>query len=1168
MRFHESIHPENRILFATDGIILAETAGDRLLCKYKTIIIDEAHERSIPIDFLLGYLRSVLICRVELKLIIASATMETGLFSRCFRNAPVITISGRRHPVEIRYEPVISLWQGRAMRSYVDGVIHAVRSIIESDEPGDILAFLPTVDDIHECSMGLRALMKGKACDVMNLYGRMSPDEQGVIFTHSSRRRIICATNIAETSVTVPNIRFVVDTGLARCVRFDTGAGITRMPVERISKASAEQRAGRCGRVRDGICIRLYTEAEYASMPRYTPPEIRRSNLAGVILRMARLGFGKPQQFPFVQHPSPVSLDAGFRQLRFLGALDSRGRLTKCGGAMAALPLDPAIARMLLHAQENGAFYELAIIASALSVGEMRADHANPSQWGQYDGKGRFFKGRPINRFSSDFMELVAMWRAMPRNKRNVISRKRLVEYCKIKGLSSQRVKEWINVHRQLVGICRRFGCVAHEMNASYETVQKSLLSALAGNVAELNENGTYATSRKGAILLSPGSRLFRTRHDWVLLHDITETKHPYARYAAVIRPHWIQDLFAKQCQTTYNEMQFNPEWGTVTCLRQVTFNGLYLVKNQRIDYGAVAPAEAHEIFIREALVRGMVSDEYDFLLKNRAVKEWVECAQRKLRTNSLYRGEQALADFYSEHLPGVYSIAQLKARIGRAKSDRFLHVRPEILLNGPLPEQINDYPDTVIVAGREAPLSYVFEPGADADGATAVIPWSLYKNVPSYFWEWLLPAFTKQRIAEIVRQIKDSLPSDELDRGVEEVINALLPGKGYFFDQALPVIRKILGLSQTVLEKLFDERGGRLFSKLSRHLWLRLRIVDETQAEIETIRPPFHTTLEHLSLGRRPDVWQEWCSPWECENILEWNNEKILQEVSIIPPGQLTPIYGITGFSREDDRVCKRVFFSKNAAYGAHRHGVRALLERSLNDKIAWEWRDFSKNYRLPYQLREQMENAGLNGCLELLFSKIVLDLDYELPTEPDAFGQLKKTALERIEGAGLKAIALISAFLPEYTACLRVLDKFKSERNSSPMKSEYASDLESLLKGYAKAFFHPLGRLNLADQLPRYLRGFPFRVRMASDKPISYAKCVEGFHKFQRAAGAIRKSQRANLPDIARLLDAFEWSIEEYTLATFTHGQIATLFPVSEQRLEKSMAGLLQTVAASKDF
>ena len=1151
VRFHGNEHPGTKILFATDGIVLAETTGDTLLSKYETILIDEAHERNLSIDFLLGYLRNLLLRRPELKLLIASATMDTRLFSRCFRYAPVIAVRGRSYPVEIRYAPPIGLWQGSAMRPCVDSVIHAVQSIVDTNEEGDILAFLPTVDDIQECQTGLVALIKSNSCDVATLFGRMNPGEQESLFTTSARRRIILATNIAETSVTVPNIRFVVDSGLARCVRFDPIAGITRMPVERISKASADQRAGRCGRVREGVCIRLYSEADYASMPRETLSEILRSNLSGVILRMTYLGFEKPKRFPFVQPPSPSALDAAYRQLRFLGAFDHSGALTKIGKAMAALPLDPAIARMVLYAQENGAFYEVAIIASALSVGEMRTDGTSSNHEKKLDGQ-RIFSSKG---YASDFMELVIVWRHLPRTASGKISRRRLQEFCETRGFSFQRVREWINIHRQLIRICKRFGRVEQRLPASYEQVHKSLLSALAGSIAEAGEDGTYCTSIIRNIMVSPASRLFRTRHDWVLFHDVAETKRPYARYAAVIETRWIQDLFAGQCRTTYEQPGFDIETGEVICLRQVTFNGLRIVKNQRINYSKARPEEAREVFIREALVGRMAGDKYDFLFKNQIIINRIECMERKLRTRCLYRGETALFDFYCSRLPGVASITQLNACLGRVKNEQFLHVRETDLLTEPLPSNCCDYPDTIAIAGVEAPVSYVFEPEAAIDGATAVIPLTLFRSVPLWYWEWLLPVFWRQRIVEIAGQIAGNISPQELSRRVEEVIDPLTPGKGPFMEQALPAVQRIFGLPETL-----DCRSLR---PLSPHLWLRLAIVDENGIIIETIQPPIRvSSLPHVQVGLRPRVWRQWCKEWEHEDISDFGTYSAFQPVAVDSPGQLVPIFGIAGLARENDRICKRVFFNGGAAYGAHRQSVRLLLERTLNEKIAWVWRDFLKAKLIPLQLRERMDILKITDSLELIFSEIILHFDKELPEDPEAFDRLKEKALERIATAGPRAVAVMTAILPEYEACLRFMEKWKMSRSNPSGQTERLKTMEVLFHDYTDVLFNPSGKGEKLDRLPRYLRGFLYRLHMAADKPKHYEECVQLLREFQDTACRLRNLQEADLPDIACKLDEYEEMIEEYALAIFAHGQIPTRFPVSEQRLQRGKETLIKAI------
>lgn len=1150
VRFHQTVNSRSRIVFMTDGILLAETVADPALGRYGVIIIDEAHERTINIDFLIGYLRSVLPGRPELRLVIASATIDTKLFSRAFNNAPVLSVSGRLYPVEIRYEPVIELWKGVAMRSHIDGVIHAVLSIVDSNEPGDILAFLPTVDDILECGTSIEALTKSKNCEVLRLYGRMNLSEQERVFTRGERRRVILATTIAETSITVPNIRFVVDTGLARCMRFDPNAGINRMPVERISRASADQRAGRCGRVRDGICIRLFSEVDYLERPRYALPEIRRANLAGALLRMAYLGIGDARRFPFLQQPSPAAISAGYRQLRFLGAFDKKGNLTRRGKAMARLPLDPAIARMLLHARDNGAFHEAAVIASALSVGEL---WSGQSAFSSIKGLKASIGG------ASDFSALLDLWRGIPILKNGNVSRRLLYGFCEKHGLNAQRVKEWTNIHRQLLRICRFLAPEKPGPAATFESVHKSLLCAFAGSLAVIQENGLYRTAGMHDIAVSPGSRVHGKRHDWVLFHDIVETKRPYGRYAAEVKPHWIKELFPNQCRAAFDDPRFDPDTGAVVCLRSVTFNGLPIVNNQRFDYSVVKPEEARDIFIDEALVHEKITGTYAFIEHNKKARFAIDAAQRKLRARKYYRGDGALALFYDDRLHGVASAAALDKRIGREKSDRFLRIHETDLLAQPLPDALSEYPDTVVIAGAPATVSYVFAPGADEDGATVTVSMRLYAATPLHFWEWLLPVFRRARIGSLARENYNG--DDETFSGrIDTVVNSLKPGKGHFLDQALPHMEKVFGCIPNAAHAMLRPDDA--------HLWLRISVIDEKGIVMDSFRPPWQLPdLPRYAHGIRPALWEHWCEKWEMEGLTEWNNHRALEEVLVQPPGQPVPLIGYTAFSKEKNGIAVRVFFSKSAAYQNHRGAVRALLENALNEKIAWAWLDFIQQRAVPYRVRELMEETGLKGALEALFGEIILELDYELPEDSEGFETLKKKAADRLAQAGARATGILGAVLPEYQACTLLLAKNKKTCAGNAAAPARLTDLEDQLRGF-RDVLKSGARLETVEQLPRYLKAFTHRISMAVEKPLRYDENLRELRLLEKTLESIRAHESAALPEIARELDNMDLMIGDYGVSLFAHGHVAPRYPGSAQKLGKAigerLAALRKTLSS----
>jgi ATP-dependent helicase HrpA len=1142
VRFRDTIKPDTRISFVTDGIVLAETTSDPLLKRYDCIIIDEAHERSINIDFLLGYLRWLLPKRPELKLIISSATLDIRLFSTRFNNAPVIMISGRLFPVEIRYEPVIALWQGSAMRSYVDGVVHAVESIVTAEEPGDILAFLPTVDDIQECLNILVAKYKKREVNVLPLFGRMTPEEQEKIFVPARGRRIVLATNIAETSITVPAIRYVVDTGLSRSVVFDGRAGINRMPVSAISQASANQRAGRCGRVRNGVCIRLYSQQDFASRPKFTTPEIRRVNCAGVLLRMANLGINRPRNFPFLQPPSPAAVESGFRQLRFLGAFDGKGKLTKLGRAMARLPLDPAVARMLLYAHEHGAFSEVAIIAAALSIDTLWTQQPRSNT---ADGRELSPRG-----FKSDFMTFVSVWQSLPRRRDGMISRKLLNDFCRDAGLSLQHVKEWINIHRQLIKICVRLGPAKPTGTGTYEQIHKALLSAFALNCAKREPNGLYRTGQTHDIMIWPGSKLRKDSFPWVLFHDIVETKRPFGRNAAVIKSHWIEELFKSSCLTRYENPHYDPETGTVQCFRNVIFNGLFIVENQLVDYGKVVPKEAQDIFIEEALVNEHTLGIYDFLHNNRRVRNSIDLAQQKLRDNSLYRGDKALSEFYQERLPGIVCDRQLRGNI-KLKGDRFLFVPEKRLLTGPYPKELAEYPDTTMIAGSKLSITYCHAEGDERDGAMFTVPLELFRIVPFTYWEWLLPIFWPPRLKHILAQleIKDI---SEVD--CNRIIGLIEPGKGGFIYQMVEAIEKVfapkrLGNSPKAV-------------RIPDYLWPRVYVVDNSGNVLDSFRPPVNpTSLPVSDTGLRPDIFSPWCTEWEKDSIDEFDFP-VFRDVRLKPPHQIVPFWGLMALSAKNNNVSLRVFLSSSAAIASHRLGAKALIGRALVEKMAWAWRDFSSGFRLPPEMVEIIDIKGFLDLVEPVFNEIVFDLGYEAPCDSRTFDLAAQACSGRIAEGLPKAFSLVCNSLLEFKKCEQLLDSFCTSNGKPALSASRQEGLEKDLERYMKLLYKPCQPMNKIIGIPRYLRAFGFRVHYACNKPLRYDSNSVIIYDLKASLASMRRLPEAVFPHAAKMLDEFDLMIEEYCIMLFANGQVPLAFPVSEQRVERARQQALQAL------
>ena len=882
IRFREHLNRDAKIKFMTDGILLAETAGDFQLGQYDTIIIDEAHERSINIDFLLGYMRWLLPARPDLRLIISSATIDTKLFSRCFRNAPVIAVSGRLFPVEIRYKPLIALWKGESMDSCIEGVAASVEEIINSGEQGDILIFLPTIDDIYETVNRLRYYTEREQCSLHPLHSRMSAAAQQSIFRRSNTRKIVVATNIAETSITVPGVRFVIDTGLARVLRYEPSVGFSRMPIEQISRASADQRTGRCGRVREGICIRLYSEQDYLSRPPFTTPELRRANLSGVILRMLRLGLGDAGRFPFPQNPSHKSICDGYRQLRELDAIDRKNRLTPLGKKMALLPLDPPLSRMLMYAGEHGAARELLILASALSVDDpMCFNHEENTSKG----------ARSFRHPDSDFMSYINLWTALNGSlSKQYLPVSALKKFCTDNGLLMLHMREWRDVYDQLKRICKSIPGFFDKaaIKNSYDTIHKSLLFGLKNGVSCRVDNGLYHGT-SGEIRVFPASTLFGKDYPWVLFCEIVETSRVYGRTAAAIRPGWIEEIFKNQCGYTYHDPWFDEESGTVKAREEVTFKGLCLIKNRIVELDRKNREMAQEIFIRDALLREQAGDRYRFISNNREIINSIRSAESKLRM-SLYKGDWALENFYHEHLSGVTGVKELNSLIRNRGGESFLMVKMSELLHSPVPDSILDYRDKISILGNQVPVYYNFKPGNDIDGVSVIVTEEVFRSVPVYYWEWLPHVFIKERVKiltdNMAAQYQGKLTDPKLFS--ERLLSSLSMASGPFSEALSTFTYHLCGITLS-----YDE----ILKLIPFHLWLNIIVKDDRGFVKYQLRPP---------LSRLENDKEDWRASFlkaDQEFTEDWGRYSFLTPVKIDVSRELIPFAGFPALFRDHDK-------------------------------------------------------------------------------------------------------------------------------------------------------------------------------------------------------------------------------------------------------------------------
>ncbi len=749
VRFTDTVGEGTRVKLMTDGILLAEIQRDRQLRQYDTLIIDEAHERSLNIDFLLGYLKQLLPQRPDLKLIITSATIDVEGFSRHFGGAPVIEVSGRSFPIETHY---LDTEEGDALARAADAVesIHA-RNYGPS---GDTLVFLSGEREIRELALALRRRQL-PGLEVLPLYARLSQAEQARVFENRKRAgmRVVLATNVAETSLTVPGIRFVVDTGLARISRYSVRSKLQRLPVEPVSQASANQRQGRCGRVAEGVCLRLYSEQDFLGRPEFTEPEIQRTNLAAVILRMLKLKLGAVEDFPFINPPDGRLVRDGYRLLQELTAVGDDGRLTRLGHRMAELPVDPRFARMLLAAAEAGALAEMLVIASALSVQDPRERPADKQQAADEKHR-RFWDAR------SDFLAWLNLWNYYE-EQRQELSQNQLRKLCQREFLAFMRMREWRDVHFQLTVACRQAGLRQNAQPAAYESLHRSLLAGLLSNIAQWQEGREYLGSRNRKLQIFPGSSQSKKRPAWLLAAEIVETSQVFARCVARIDPAWA--LEANPALLKHHD--YEPHWhtrsGRVMAFRRTSLYGLVLADRQKIHYGPVNPSESRAILIRAALVEGRMKPRPEFLQHNLALVEELEALESKARRRDLVADEQGIVQFYDERLPDNITTAnRLRGWLKKhPEADAGLRLEREQLLVRSLDEELgNQFPDHLDWEDFSLALSYHFEPGHPQDGVSVTIPVGLLNRVPRYRFQWLVPGLLREKCIALVKALPKAL--------------------------------------------------------------------------------------------------------------------------------------------------------------------------------------------------------------------------------------------------------------------------------------------------------------------------------------------------------------------------------------------------------------------------
>ncbi|WP_206951851.1 ATP-dependent RNA helicase HrpA [Trinickia acidisoli] len=1215
VRFTDNLAPGASVKLMTDGILLAETQTDPLLRAYDTLIIDEAHERSLNIDFLLGHLKQTLPKRPDLKLIVTSATIDAERFARHFgtetRPAPVIEVSGRLFPVEIRYRPVAELspaikaaqgTTGRertdkpdrpdrsdrgksardAERDLMDAIVDAVDELCR-EGPGDVLVFLPGEREIREAAEALRKHHPPHT-EILPLFARLSAEEQARVFKPSNARRLVLATNVAETSLTVPGIRYVVDTGLARVKRYSYRNKVEQLQVESVSQAAANQRAGRCGRVADGVCIRLFEEADFQGRARFTDPEILRSSLAAVILRMKSLHLTEIESFPFIEPPPGRAIADGYQLLAELGAVDEDNALTPLGRELARLPLDPRVGRMILAARDQQSLAEVLVIASALSVQDPRERPAEAQE--QADEAHRRFADE-----RSEFLQWLKIWTWFGEAVAHKKSNRQLVDACRAQFLSHLRLREWRDVHSQLLTVVREHGWRLNESEATYEQIHLALLTGLLGNVGlKADDEPHYLGARGIKFFLWPGSTLVKKAGRWVVAGELVETSRLYARCLAKIEPEWIEKVADHLLKKSLSEPHWEKRAAQVTAFERAMLYGLPVYHRRRVAFGRQDPARARELFIRGALVEGEFDTKLAFFAHNRKLLAEIEQLEHKSRRQDVLVDDELIFAFYDQALPeGIYTGVAFERwyrdevrKSGQSEDKpRLLYLSRDDLMRHEAAGVTTDlFPKRMTMAGVEMALGYHFEPGSARDGVTLTVPLYALNQVDPRRAEWLVPGMLKEKAQLLLKSLPQKLrrhcvPLPEyaaafVERhegrfGAAGLVEALIADVR---EQTQVALKSTDFKLETLPAHLFmnfkvvDEHGRQL--AMGRNLaQLRSELGADAQRHFQKLAAgaalvtggstqPAAAGARQPGVARAGDAGRsdaggaaKSTSPPApattalYDNLTTWNFGKLPELLEIRRGGQT--LFGYPALVDRTTHCDVEVFDSPEEAARIHRAGLRRLFGLQLREPIKY----LEKNLPGLREMAMQFMPLGPQEALRDQLIEMALDracLQAPLPDDDASFHTRRDEGKGRLSLLAQEIARLVGQILAEYAAVTKKLAQAK------PFAAAYADLQQQLQALIGKRFIVETPYAQLVH-FPRYLKAMAQRIDKlkadAARDARSLADMQALLQPYQRALSA-----RAGVPD-PRLAE-FRWLLEELRVSLFAQ-ELRTPMPVSIKRLHK---------------
>ena len=1141
IRFNDRIKESTCIKLMTDGILLAEIQNDEYLSCYDTIIIDEAHERSLNIDFLLGFLKNLLKKRKDLKLIITSATIDVEKFSAHFDDAPIISVEGQAYPVKTVYAPVVEDEEKGV--SVLDGIVNNLKLICERDRKakkisGDILVFLSSEREIREAAQAIRK-ERVNDTEVLPLYARLRHSEQTKIFKSHSGRRVVLSTNVAETSLTVPGIKYVIDSGLARISRYSILSKVQRLPIEKISQASANQRKGRCGRLENGICIRLYSENDFNARPVFTDPEIKRTNLAAVILRMLSLRLGNVEAFPFLEHPSPKTVNEGFKLLFELNALNNARKLTVIGKQMAALPVDPKMGRMLVAANELFCLKEILIIVSMLSIQDPRERNNERKETLLENPESK-------NNEASDFMCFIDLWENYETMRRSS-TQSQLKKYCKENNLSFLRMREWREIHKQLALGCRKLGFKINKNNGTYSAIHKSVIAGSLNQIATKAEGKQYIGSRNKRFVLSKSSVISKSNHKWIVSGELIETSQIFSSIAAKIKPEWIVVMAPHLVKKEI----FGPHWSkksqSVQAFQKVRLYGLVIIEKALIDFSSVNPTEAHKIFISEGLVAGDLRIKANFFVRNKQFLRELEKEEEKLRRPQLIVNENEITRFYEDRIPAhINSTADLASWLKSAsKNDQasLIMSYENLITNDFSKLSYKNYPDSTLIDRNKLAIDYIFDPDSIRDGATVDVPIKIINQIKQKDIDWSVPGIIREKCIFLLKGLPKS------------VRKKIIPISG-FVDEILPEMSSLGGdivdnLSRQLISKkrIQAKRDDFLNIELPSYLVIKVRVKNNSGKELcagdnlDELKIKCQELDKKLLIG---EVEESKSHSIERSNLIDWDFDELPEKTEI---GEKLVVIRYPALVDNESSVAVELFSDQREAQDKNRLGlIRLYMFKTVQQRnlLKKRFNRLLKEYALyiPNHL-EDLVGQAIRAAYSSSFNTA-----RKTPRTKEEFLGLLNSGKSKLYSSGEDIADIFTEILRRRFHIIKELSKLTDSRFNY-----LKIDIEGQLKNLITHRVLSDNSIETLKEFPRYMKAIELRLGKYphfSKKDEEYSGKIASY--WSQYCDLTKEENQNKFEDI----DSLRWMLEEYRVSLFAQS-LGTKFPVSAKRIDRHLKHLM---------